>query len=135
MLEPVVDEQAISVLAEALISRAAEAEPALLAERDLFDVLARAYFRDRSRALAGVAAPFTTLMLESARAVWDCLIDDALRRGVPLPRDPGRWLRGDGRVHRAVLEVLTDTGHLPWQRATRIADAVTGGTSWLDLAA
>jgi hypothetical protein len=126
MLEPVVDARAISDLAKALIDRAVAAEPAIRAERDLFRPLARAYFRDRERALAGVAAPLTTLMLEAARRIWDHLIEETIRWGGPWPADPSRRLRGDTRIHGLVTEVLTGTGHLPPERVGRLADAIAG---------
>jgi hypothetical protein len=140
MLEPVVNARAISDLAKALIERATTAEPTIRAERDLFRPLARAYFRDRERALAGVAAPLTTLMLESSRLIWDHLIEETMRRGGPWPTDPSRHLRGDARIHQIVTEVLTTTGHLPPERAGRLADAIagatfSGGSIWLSGAA
>lgn len=140
MLEPVVDACAISDLAGALIERAAAAEPTIRAERDLFHPLTRAYFRDRERALAGVAAPLTTLMLEAARMIWDHLIEETMRWGGPWPADPSGRLHGDARIHHVIMEVLTGTGHLPPERAERLADAVTGGarpgeTVWLSGAA
>lgn len=140
MLEPVVDARAISDLAKALIERAAAAEPAIRAERDLFRPLARAYFRDRERALAGVAAPLTTLMLEAARIIWDHWIEETMRWGGPLPADPARRVRGDARIQGLLVEVLTGTGHLPPERAGRLADAIagaafSGGSIWLSGAA
>jgi hypothetical protein len=136
MLEPVVDAHAMSNLAKTLIERAAAAEPTIRAERELFHPLAQAYFRDRERALAGVAAPLTTLMLESARAIWDHLIEQTMRRGGPWPTDPSRNLHADAQIHRIITEVLTGTGHLPPERADRLADAIAGapftsGAVWL----
>jgi hypothetical protein len=128
MLEPAVDARAMSDLARALIERAAAVEPAIRAERDLFRPLARAYFQDRERALAGVAAPLTTLMLEAARMIWDHLIEQTMRWGGPWPSDPARRLRGDARIHQVITEVLTGTGHLPRDRADRLADAIVGST-------
>jgi hypothetical protein len=124
MLEPVVNPRAITDLAGLLIDRAAAGEPAIHAERDLFEPLARAYFRDRGRALAGAAPPLTTLMLETARTILDHLIDEAVRSGGPFPATPARRLRGDAGVHRVISGVLTE--HLPPDRADRLADALTG---------
>jgi hypothetical protein len=126
MLEPVVNARAISDLASRLIDRAAAAEPSLRAERELFEALSRAYFRDRERALAGVAAPRTTLLLEAARQICDHLVEESLRWGTPMPVDPVPRLRGDARIHRVITGVLTGSGHLPRERADRLADAITG---------
>ena len=140
MLEPVVDARAISDLAKTLIERAAAAEPAIRAERDLFHPLVEAYFRDRERALAGVAAPLTTLLLEAARLIWDHLIEQTIRFGGPWPTDPARRLHGDIRIHRLLTEVLVGVGHLPPEQAESLADAIAGagypgGAIWLDGAA
>jgi hypothetical protein len=124
-LEPAVDARTIADLADVLIERAMIAEPALRAERDLSGLLKQAYFRDRERALSGVSTPLTTLMLETARMIWDHLIDEAARHGGPWPGTPSRLLRNDARVHRVITLVLTRTGHLPPARAARLADTVT----------
>lgn len=126
MLEPAVSTQAVSALAKALLDRAAAADPTVRAERDLFRPLARAYFRDRERALAGVATPLTTLMLEASRRVWDHLVDSAIRWGRPVPADPLPYLAHDYAVHDILTEVLTHHGRLTPARAARLATAVAG---------
>ncbi|WP_203842087.1 hypothetical protein [Winogradskya humida] len=135
-----VDSRAISRLAEALIKRAG-----VESERDLFRVLARAYFRDRERALGGADVPFTTLMLEAARMISDHLIEVALRPGGPGFRGldlggagldgaglggAGRLLSGDVRVHSIIVEVLTGAGRWAPGRALRLADAIAGPALW-----
>ncbi|GAA2552169.1 hypothetical protein GCM10010435_23030 [Winogradskya consettensis] len=131
MLEPVVDARVISTLAEALIGRAGES--VAWGERDLFRPLARAYFRDRARALGGAGVPFTTLMLEAARVIADRLVEEALRPGGPGlsgldsgAAGPGWLLRGDARTHRVIVEVLTGAGGWAPDRAFRLADLITG---------
>jgi hypothetical protein len=126
MLEPLVNARVISELAARLLDRGAAAEPSLRAEREFFEALSRAYFRDRERALAGVAAPRTTLLLEVARQIWDHLVEESLRWGSPVPADPLTRLRGDARIHRIITSVLTGTGHLPRERAERLTRAITG---------
>ncbi|MFI5933961.1 hypothetical protein [Actinoplanes sp. NPDC051494] len=118
MLEPAINPRDVSDLAATLVERAAACDPAIHAERDLFDTLARAYFRDRERALAGPAVPFTTLMLEAARMISDHRLEEAMRHGTP-PRP----LSGDARVHHVITGVLD---RLPPERAFQLADAITG---------
>ena len=124
ILEPAIDTRAISDLAEVLIRRIAAAEPAVRAERDLFRPLARAYFRDRERALSGAAVPRTTLMLETARIIWDHLVAEAIRHGHAWPGDPSRRLRGDARLHHVISRTLA--GALPPVDAERLAGEITG---------
>ncbi|AGL17038.1 hypothetical protein L083_3528 [Actinoplanes sp. N902-109] len=114
---------AICVLASELIDRAATGEPAVRAERELFEPLAEAYFRDRSRALAGAAPPLTTLLLEASRAIWDHLVADAIRHGGPVPRSASSRLRYDAGVRTVLADVLS--GHLPGERTDRVVDAIT----------
>jgi len=130
MLAPMVDARAITGLAGELIDRAAAGDPGVRAERDLFQPLARAYFRDRDRALAGPAAPLTTLMLETARRICDHLVEETLRWGGPWPATPAQRLRGDARIHQVITDVLTTTGHLPPEHADRLAASVTGIPRW-----
>ncbi|GAA2616609.1 hypothetical protein [Paractinoplanes durhamensis] len=47
------DDLLVAEVAKALLERAADAEPAVTAERRAFDVLSEAYFADPKRALAG----------------------------------------------------------------------------------
>ena len=119
MMEPLVDARAISDLAETLIRRAVAEEPAIRAERDLFVPLARAYFRDRERALTGAAVPLTTLMLEAARTILDHRLAERLSAGA----GPGP------RLHRVVTEALTGPGHLPPDRAERLAGTIVGAAA------
>jgi hypothetical protein len=122
MLEPMVDARAISGLAEVLIARAVAVEPAIRAERELFVPLARAYFRDRDRALAGPAVPLTTLLLEAARTILDHRIAERL--------DPGA-----ARLPRRIDDLLTGAGRLAPDRAGRLAAAILWAASGMPVAA
>ena len=144
------------------MDRAVVAEPAAADERALFPVLAAAFFRDRQRALTGVrsggalkfgvdeaAVLLTPVMLETARVVWEYLVEDTTRRGITWTGETGRRLFGAkpapleaeqpsdtarlsltveqwGHVHQLVTQVLTGPGKIPAGRASLLADAVVG---------
>jgi hypothetical protein len=120
MLEPLVDARAISGLTEVLIARAVAVEPTIRAERELFVPLARAYFRDRDRALAGAAVPLTTLLLEAARTILDHRIEQRLHGA------SASWFPDEVRLDRRIGELLTGAGRLPPDRAARLAGAILG---------